>query len=132
MPPDHISYRTGVYRPSGYIRRHDHDDEKSGNGHMTHDIGGSSPPSICPNCEIPILLGSDHRDGDGCFQSLKQFVKLCQDDIENSRMKDFQHPTREEMLDQLIYLEEQFNKFVVYTNTMLEEIRKIRRGTLVG
>lgn len=131
MPPDHISYRTGVYRPSGYIRRHDNDDEKSGNGYMTHDIGGS-PPSICPNCEIPIYPGSDHQDQDGCFVALKAFVKLCQDDIEENRMRDFQHPTREEMLDQLIYLEEQFSKFVVYTNTMLEEIRKIRRGTLVG
>lgn len=98
---------------------------------MTHDIGGV-PPSICPNCEVTIYPGSDHRDQDGCFVALKAFVKLCQDDIENSRMRDFQHPTREEMLDQLIYLEEQFNKFVVYTNTMLEEIRKVRRGTLVG
>ena len=135
MPPDHISYRTGIYRSSGYIRRHDNDDQKSGESYVNHDtmgsVGQSVPPSICPNCEIPIYPGSDHRDGEGCFAALKAFVKLCQDDIENSRMRDFQHPTRDELREHLVYLEDQFEKFTIYTGTIRTYIRNALRGTLI-
>lgn len=86
--------------------------------------------SFCPNCEIAILPGTDHRDDEGCFVALKQFVKLCQDDIENSRMRDFQHPTRDELLESLAYLEDQFEKFVIYATAILRDIKKAKRGTI--
>ncbi len=89
-----------------------------------------SPLSICPNCEIPTYLG-DHRTDDGCFAALKQYVKLCQDEIENSRMRDFQHPTREELLEQIAYLAEQFDKFVIYVQSMQSHIADASRGKMV-
>ncbi len=98
---------------------------------MKHDISGSLPP-ICPSCEIPIHLGTSHGSLQGCYIALKQYVKLCQDDIESSRMQSFQHPTREELLQELAYLAEQFEKFVIYTTSMHERIQKAQRGTLVG
>jgi len=94
---------------------------------MTHDsAGGYQPSSICSNCEIPIYIGTDHTTDDGCFVAMKQFVKLCQDDIENSRMRSFQHPTREELLNSMVYLEQEFEKFVIYINAMRERIRSSR------
>ena len=91
-----------------------------------------SPFNICSNCEIPILPGTDHRYDDGCFVALKQYVKLCQDDIESSRMRDFQHPTRDELATELEYLEKEFEKYTIYVNSVLARIQKARRGTLVG
>jgi hypothetical protein len=94
-----------------------------------HDSWGV--PSVCPSCEISILPGTDHTTDDGCFVALKQFVKLCQDEIESSRMRDFQHPTREELLERIIYITEQFDRFVVYVTSMRDELRKASHGTMV-
>jgi hypothetical protein len=58
-------------------------------------------------------------------------VKLCQDEIENSRMRDFQHPTREELLEQIAYLAEQFDKFVIYVQSMRDHIAEASRGKMV-
>lgn len=95
-------------------------------------VGPSQPPSICPLCEIPILPGTDHTGSImGHIEALKQFIRLCQDDIENSRMRDFQHPTREELLSQIQYLSEQFDKFVIYVTSMRDHIAEASRGKLV-
>jgi hypothetical protein len=77
------------------------------------------------------LPGTDHTTDEGCFEALKQFVKLCQDEIESSRMRDFQHPTREELLTRIQYLDEQFERFVIYVTSMRDELRKLSRGTMV-
>jgi hypothetical protein len=57
---------------------------------------------------------------------------MCQDDIESSRMQGFQHPTRDELIQELAYLEDQFEKFVIYTGAIQARIKNARRGTLVG
>lgn len=93
---------------------------------MNHDI-----PTICPSCEISVLPGTDHTTDDGCFEALKAYVKLCQDEIEEQRMGSYQHPTREELIQELAYLEEQFGKFIVYAGAIHERIKNARRGTLV-
>lgn len=91
----------------------------------------SVPPlSICPVCEIPIIQGTDHSSMIGCFDALKAFVKLCQDDIESTRMRDFQHPTREELIQALREMEEQFKKLVVYENALIEHVADLLRGKL--
>lgn len=92
------------------------------------------PPnlSICPSCEIPILLGTSHGSLQGCYVALKAFVKLCQDDIENHRMEDFQHPTREELMHSFNHLEDQLGKFVFYVEAARQYIKDARSGTLVG
>lgn len=86
-----------------------------------------NPLSVCPSCEIP---GQQHSSDQACFVAMKQFIKLLQDELEESRMQGFQHPTRNELVQELAYLEEQFEKFVIYTNAIQERIRNARRGSI--
>jgi hypothetical protein len=58
-------------------------------------------------------------------------VKLCQDEIENSRINSYQHPTREELIDQYNYLSEQFEKFAIYVDGLRKHVQSVQRGTLV-
>jgi len=107
---------------------------------MTYDDSAAGPsvhpgegrmPSVCPNCEIPIYPGTDHTVDEGCFIALKQFVKLCQDDIENSRMKDFQHPTREELVASVKELADRFEQLADFCDALSLGLRKLLHGTMV-
>jgi hypothetical protein len=62
---------------------------------------------------------------EGCFVALKQFVKLCQDEIEESRIRDYEHPTREELMTAMLEMEEQFNKLAFYSDTLADHIQKL-------
>jgi len=87
-------------------------------------VGPSLPP-ICHVCEIAIMPGSDHSTVIGHFTAIKAFVKLLQDDLEQSRMQDFQHPTRQELMTAMLDMEEQFNKLAQYSDILAEQIRKL-------
>jgi hypothetical protein len=89
-------------------------------------------PLVCPSCNISIMPGTSHGSLQGCYDALKQFVILCQDEIESSRMHDFQHPTRDELMRDIAYLEDQFERFVIYVDAVRKKIADARRGTLVG
>lgn len=91
---------------------------------------GPPPPSICPSCDIPIYPGTDHTTDEGCFEALKQFVKLCQDEIEENRMHDFQHPTRDELMTAMLEMEDQFNKLATYSEALVDHIRKLLHAKL--
>jgi hypothetical protein len=86
---------------------------------------GQSTPAICHVCEIAILPGTDHTTPIGHFMALKEFVKLLQDDLEQTRMQDFQHPTRDELWQAMVEMEEQFNKLAYYSETLAEHIKKL-------
>ena len=88
------------------------------------------PPLVCPNCEIPILPGTDHSEDEGCFVALKQFVKLCQDEIESSRMRDYERPTRDELIKAMLEMEEQFNKMAYYSDTLAHHIQELLHAKL--
>jgi hypothetical protein len=65
-----------------------------------------------------------------CFVSLKAFVKLCQDEIEEQRMKDMQHPTREELIRDLTDIGEQFRKLGEFSDRAMALVQKSLRVTL--
>lgn len=100
-----------------------------------HDsIGPTVRPSnaryVCPNCDIPIYPGTDHQTDDGCFVALKQFVKLCQDDIENSRMREFEHPTREELVESVKELADRFEQLADFSDALSLKLRKLLHVTV--
>jgi hypothetical protein len=103
-------------------------DGKSGEVIGDHDTMANS--SICPRCEITIYPGYSHVTLPDCFVSLKAFVKLCQDEIEANRMKDFEHPTREELIRDLNDIAEQFRKLSEFSNQAIALIQKSLRVTL--
>ena len=86
--------------------------------------------SICHICEIAILPGTDHTTVPGHFKAIKQFVKLLQDDLEESRMEGFQHPTRQELISALLEMQAQFKKLVTYEDALVDHIGKLLRGTV--
>jgi hypothetical protein len=104
-------------------------DVKSGSVTYSHDTG-AVPPSICPRCDIPILPGYGHSSLDQCFISLIAFVKLCQDEIEESRMQTMEHPTREELIQDLRDIAEQFRKLSEFSDRAIALIQKNLRVTL--
>jgi uncharacterized protein YllA (UPF0747 family) len=103
-------------------------DGKSGATIDDHDTINN--PSICPRCEITIYPGYSHSNLAECFVSLKAFVKLCQDEIEEQRMKDMQHPTREELIRDLKDIQEQFRKLGVFADRAAGLIQNSLRATL--
>jgi hypothetical protein len=118
----------GQSDPSGgFASRYDND-PKSGTNIGDDDIPG--PPSVCRRCGIAVIPGTDHSTRDGCFEALRSFVILCQDEIESTRMRDFQHPTREELIQALSEMEDQFSKLVTYQSALTDHIRKLLRGKL--
>jgi len=132
MFADHFYTRSGfTYRPGRTASGHD-PSPKSGVNASYDDMPnfGPSVPNVCPNCEIPIYPGTSHYDQDGCFVALKQFVKLCQDDIEESRMRDFQHPTREELMQAMREMEDIFNKLAGYSETLATHMQKLLHGKM--
>lgn len=128
MFTDYFSEREWAARqPGGSASGYDND-PKSGTNVIYDDI--PPPPSFCRRCGIAVIPGTDHSDKDGCFEALRAFVVLCQDEIEATRMRDFQHPTREELINALMEMESQFSKLVTYETALTEHIRKLLRGKL--
>lgn len=76
------------------------------------------------------MPGSDHSTVAGHFKAMKEFVKLLQDDLEATRMQEFQHPTHAELVSVLTEMQEQFSKLTIYNNALVERIGKLLRGSI--
>lgn len=134
MFTDYFSEREWAARRSGSAASGYDNSPKSGpiigDDDMQGQPFGPSVPPICHICEIAIMPGSDHTTVVGHFAAMKAFVQQCQDELESTRMRDFQHPTREELIKGMLEMEEQFNKLAQYSDTLVEHIRKLLHAKL--
>jgi hypothetical protein len=94
MYSGHLSKgQRGAYQPSSVASgvSAQNDGLKSGMIPQTHDTTNASVPDICKRCNIPKYDGYKHRDLADCFYALKDYVKVCQDEIERTRLEGISH-----------------------------------------
>lgn len=89
-------------------------------------------PPMCPRCEIPIYQGFTHINMVDCIVAMKAFIAVCQDQIEKDRMESFVHPTRDELLQHMRTMAQQFEQLASYADTLSQYVRHVLRVTLLA
>lgn len=83
-------------------------------------------PPLCKRCDIPIFDGFRHSTIYQCHDAIKAYLKVYQDDLEKRRMQEFEHPTRDELLDQMKNL----TVYIESTSQMLANLSKYMQDVL--